>query len=164
VRQFHGKGQSFAARGLFRVRHGDKRLARLLAWLMRLPAPGEAVELRLQVVCRDGGEEWRRSFAGRPFVSWQTAHPQGWLLERTGMTQLRFHLTVQEGALHYTTARVAVGWGWCRLPLPRWLAPNISAWEKAAEGGCQVNIEARLPLLGRLVAYEGLVIREEATP
>jgi len=69
VRRWHGEGDIVQAAGSFQVRHGGNRLARLLVRLAGLPAAGEAVDVRLAVLRTRDGEEWRRSFAGRPLVS-----------------------------------------------------------------------------------------------
>src|SRR5262245_39147607 len=77
LRRLHGGGVTVRAAGVFRVRHGRNGLARLLGRLTGLPAAGEAVATRLVVVPQTGGEQWRRSFTGRPLVSRQWARPDG---------------------------------------------------------------------------------------
>src|SRR5687768_6531744 len=101
IQRFHGSGVPLHATGMFQVRHGSHWFARALARLARLPAPGDDVEVRLLVTPRDEGEEWRRTFAGRPLVSVQSAGADGLLVERVGLVEMRFRLEVAGGALGY---------------------------------------------------------------
>src|SRR5215831_4135776 len=64
VRRLHGEGTIIRATGTFRVWRVGNLLTRLLARLTRLPATGEAVEMRMTVTRLKHGEEWRRVFAG----------------------------------------------------------------------------------------------------
>jgi Domain of unknown function (DUF4166) len=164
VQCLHGQGNLVRATGTFRVCHGNNRLLRLLARLARLPAAGESVDLQLVVTPVNQGEEWRRTFAGSLMVSTQWQQSHGLLAERMGPLQMRFQLNVVGGALYYETQSVALCLGPLRVPLPSWLAPRVTAWERP--GGdrerIQVAVEASLPGLGLLIAYEGTVTRAEA--
>lgn len=163
IQRLHASGGAVHAVGVFRVRHGRDGLARTLARLARLPAAGEAVDIRLQVTELEEGEEWRRTFAGRPLVSVQADRSDGLLLERMGIVEMRFRLEVAGGALNYETVGAALRFGFLRLPLPRWLSPRVSAWEKAAGHTDQihVSVDVNLPLLGRLIAYDGMLTQIE---
>src|SRR4051812_34666487 len=66
VRRLHTPGQIVRAVGTFRVRRGTNRLTRFAAWLARLPAEVDAVEMQLVVTPTGNGEEWRRHFGVRP--------------------------------------------------------------------------------------------------
>jgi hypothetical protein len=164
VRRLHETGMALHVTGTFRVRRGNNRLVRFLAMLGGLPHANEAVEMRLIVTRLEHGEEWRRSFAGKPMISTQWNHPNGLLVERMGPLQLRFQLNVVDGALGYQTRGVALCLGPLRIPLPSWLAPNVTAWEKPTgdPNRVQVAVESRLPILGMLISYEGTVTRTEA--
>ncbi len=164
VRRLHSLGTSVRATGTFRVCHGSNPLLRLLARLARLPAAGEAVDMRLLVTPLQQGEEWQRTFAGRPLVSTQWQQADGLLAERMGTLEMGFRLEVVGGALYYQMQRVTLCLGPVRVPLPSWLAPRVTAWEKPSgdRERPQVAVEASLPWLGRLIAYEGTVTRAEA--
>jgi hypothetical protein len=43
------------------------------------------------------------------------------------------------------------------LPVPRGLAPHLEAWEGERDGRYEFAVEVRLPFIGRLVRYEGLL-------
>jgi hypothetical protein len=158
VRRLHAAPVPVKATGVFRVRWGDNWLARVLARLARLPAEAEAAEVHLVVTQRGAIEEWRRSFASRPMVSWQSARPDGLLAERMGLTEMRLRLQVVDKTLTYQTEGLALCLGprW-RLPLPNWLGPSVRAREELTGEGLHVFVEVRLPLLGRLIGYDGML-------
>jgi hypothetical protein len=164
LRRLHDSGETVRAVGVFRVRRGNNRLARTMARLARLPAAGEAVDVRLQVTAQEEGEEWRRTFAGRPMVSMQYDRGDGPLVERLGIMEMRFRLEVVGGALSYKTVSAAVRLGFLGVPLPYWLSPYVTAWEKAVgdTNQIQVSVEVTLPLLGRLIVYDGILTQVEA--
>ena len=166
VCRLHSEGDTVRATGIFRVRRGNRRLARLVAWLVGLPPAANDVDVRLTITPCDGGEEWRRLFATHALVSRQRPHPSGLLAERVGMIELRFRLAVVDGALDYHTDSAAVCVGPLSLPLPRGLTPRVTAREAPAGGraGAQVRVQVELPLLGLLVEYEGTMTRLEAEP
>ena len=146
------------------MRHGSKLLARAISRLARLPAVGEAVEVRLQVTAREEGEEWRRTFAGHPLVSMQSNRVDGLLAESMGIVEMWFRLEVAGGSLNYQTVRASLRFGSLRVPLPYWLSPCVRAWEKSVGDMNQihVSVDVSFPLLGRLIAYDGLLTQIEA--
>lgn len=163
IRRLHAPGAMVCAVGTFRVCRGTNRLARILGWLAGLPAECEAVEVNLRVTPTSTGEEWRRLFDGRPFTTTQWLR-DGTLVEIAGRSELQFHLEVRDGALHYQARRCAVRWGFVRLPLPGWLAPRVTAWEKPDADRVSVFVEMQVPLVGRLISYEGTLMNIETKP
>jgi hypothetical protein len=159
VRDMHCGGSAVRAVGLLRVARGANRLARWLAALLRLPAAGAAVPVTLVITPSTAGEEWRRTFAGRPLVTRQWSQPGRLLVEQAGLTELRFRLEVRDGGLVYHAAGAALRLGWLRVPLPRWLAPTVTARESPAAmpGRIVVSVRVCLPVLGLMVSYEGLM-------
>lgn len=158
VRRFHTYDGELRAEGTFAVRRGTARAARVVARLLGLPEGGEAVPLLLSVKTRDGGgERWRRTFAGKDFVTEQREHAGPLLAERAGPFELLYRLSAEGGALAYRQEGAALRAGRLRVGLPRRLAPQVEAWERACEGGVRVSVCVTAPLFGLLVAYEGLV-------
>lgn len=143
-------------------------MAPALARLAQLPAAGEAVDVRLQVTAREEGEEWRRTFAGHPLVSMQSNRPDGRLdgvmVERMGIVEMRLRLEVVGGALSFQTVSVALRLGSLHIPLPYWLSPRVTAWERAVDDRNQIHVSVNVtfPLLGRLIAYDGFLTQVEA--
>ncbi|HEX7955836.1 MAG TPA: DUF4166 domain-containing protein, partial [Pyrinomonadaceae bacterium] len=161
VRRLHARGRGA---GVFAVRRGAGRAARLLARLLRLPPGGEAVPLLLSVEpLEGGGERWRRNFAGRDFVTEQREHAGALLAERVGPFELLFRLSAAGGALAYRQEGAFVRAGRVRVRLPRRLAPRVEAWERAGArgGGVRVLVRVGAPLVGLVIEYEGIVNVEE---
>jgi hypothetical protein len=161
IRCVHDTGSATVrATGVFRILQGSNRLVRWLARFAGLPAAGEAVAVHLVICAKECGEEWRRTFDGRPLLTTQFRDGDA-LVERLGIVALRFRLTVRAGALYYETTRTALCLGWLRLPLPRWLGPRVTACERADGDQIQVRVDVDAPLLGRLLVYEGRLTRSE---
>jgi uncharacterized protein DUF4166 len=149
---------------VFQVRHGGDSLARILARIARLPAAGGAVDIGLQVTAQEEGEEWRRAFAGHPLVSLQSDNGDGLLVERMGIVEMRFQLGVAGGALNYQTVGAALRFGSLRVPLPSLLSPCVTACEKAVGDMNQIHVSVNVTfsLIGRLIAYDGVLTQVEA--
>jgi hypothetical protein len=160
AQQLHDGTRIVRAAGTFRVRH----VRPILAWLARMPTAGENVPLRLVITPTDAGEEWHRSFAGRPMVSLQWARPDELLAERMGPLELRFRLTVENGALFYRSVGAALRLGPLRFPLPHGSCAWVTAWEKPGPTPRQldVHVEVRMPVVGVVVIYEGPLEIEES--
>jgi hypothetical protein len=163
VRGLHCGGSAVRCTGVMRVSRGASLLTRCLASLLGFPAAGEAVPVTLAVVPSAGAEQWRRTFAGVPLVTLQSAGPDGLLVERTGLAELRFRLEVRDGGLVYHAAGAALKVGWLRVPLPSWLAPTVAARESPVgpPGQTEVSVRMSVPLLGLLISYEGSMTRSE---
>ncbi len=157
LQRFHGAAGGASARGTLRVERGRGPLARFACLCMGAPAAGAAVPVDMQVdVDPAGRETWVRSFAGSPMVTrqWQRG---AWLVEALGPCALAFELG-REG-----TAMVFRQRG-CRMlgiPWPVALGPRIQARVDAAghgDGGAwRVDVSIALPLIGRVLAYSGLM-------
>lgn len=154
VRRLHLRARGA---GVFAVRRGEGRFARVVARLLGLPRSGEGVPLLLSVEPHAGGERWRRNFAGREFVTEQSEHAGPLLLERAGPFELLFRLTVEGGALAYVQEGAALRVRSLRVRLPRLLAPSVEARERADAGGVRVSVRVTTPLAGLLIRYEGTV-------
>jgi hypothetical protein len=158
VRDMHRDDTVGHRSGVMRVTRGANRLARWLAALLRLPAAGEAVPVTLVITPSADGEEWRRTFAGKPMCTRQWSRLDGQLVEQSGPGEVRFRLEVcDDGGLVYHPAGVALRLGWLRVPLPRWLAPTVTVRESpaATAGQTDVSVRVSVPLLGLLISYEG---------
>jgi hypothetical protein len=161
VRRLHSEGAVVRAVGTFRVRRGASRFARLLAWLARLPAAAEAVDVVLVITPLADGEEWRRLIGLRLLASRQYKLGDGVLGERVGPLEIRLRVEVSNGMLLYRTESTSLRLGPLCLPLPRWLAPTAQAREEVDIDriGVHVSVEMNLPWFGRVIAYEGRVER-----
>jgi hypothetical protein len=132
---------------------------------MRLPPAGTDVPVQLVVTPHEHGERWHRTFGQTPFITEQRAGDRGLMIERIGPTEVRYQLEVAGGALYYRHTGTALRLGPIRLPLPRWLAPHITARESAMpdEKSTHINVKVTLPLIGLLVSYRGHIeIKDES--
>lgn len=158
VRALHDPESQVERRGSFTIRHGPRRLARLLVRLMRLPRAGTDIPTELTIEPRGRGERWRRRFGDDDLVTWQRpAGPDGGLAERLGVIECSLGLEVTAGGLSYLQTRAALVVGPWRPPLPRWLSPCVEATEKPDAEGDFVHVEVQLsfPPLGVLISYSG---------
>ena len=96
-------------------------------------------------------------------MSEQYAGPGGCLVERFGLLDIWFRLAVVDGTLCFRQESVGLSYGALRVPLPRWLAPQITAREWAIPGQVrvQVAVSVSVPLVGLLLAYAGAIAPEE---
>jgi len=162
VRRLHDP-RGVHAVGSFRVRGGN-RLARFLAWLGRLPTACDAVSLRLTVSpLLTDREQWLRLFGQVPFKTLQWAN-DGCLVERVSRSETHLKLDAIDGALHYRTRCVALRLGPLRFQLPRWLAPRVTASETQEGAGLRIHVDVVLPIVGLLIAYDGVLTRIETNP
>jgi Domain of unknown function (DUF4166) len=163
VQRLHMTTGKLLGAGRFTVRHGDRAPARLLARLLGLPAAGTDVHVRLVVTPHEHGERWHRTFGASPIVSEQSAGKSGLMVERLGLTEVRYRLEVAGGALFYRQMATALRLGPIRLPLPRRLAPQIVARESAMpdEKGIHISVKVTLPVVGLLVSYKGYIELQE---
>jgi hypothetical protein len=150
------------AHATFSVRHGRSWIARLLAWIGRLPAESEAAPVKLSVRQVAGGELWDRAFPNTRIRSIQLDSGDGLLTEKFGLMEVRFRLSVANGALSYAQAASYLTLGPLRIRIPQALSMRISAVEKAAADGIHphTSVTIAAPLVGLLAEYEGDLIVE----
>jgi hypothetical protein len=85
-------------------------------------------------------------------------------MERSGIVEMWFRLVVVGGALNYQTVSVALRFCSLRISLPHLLSPCVTAWERAVGDMNQihVSVDVSIPLIGRLIAYDGVLTQVEA--
>lgn len=162
LQRLHGCLDTVYATGVFTIRHGTGLLSRLLAAVLHLPMAGEQVTVRLVVTPHRHGERWQRMFAERSLISEQYAGPGEYLVERFGWLDVWFRLAVVDRMLYFRQERVVLSCGALRVPLPRWLSPQITAREWAILGQMPVQaaVSVSVPLVGLLLTYAGSIATE----
>jgi hypothetical protein len=136
-------------------------LTRFVATLLRMPPAGEGVAVTVAVSPRAPHDEaWVRSFAGKPLVT------QQWkdgpiLVEALGLILCRFRLREHQGALVFEQVGAAVGGRRFAIPLPSFLSPSIVGRATPEAQGAHVDIAIAAPMLGLVIAYDGVVVPEE---
>jgi hypothetical protein len=154
VRRLHGGGGR--GEGTFRVRRGATILARLLAWLLRMPRAADAVTVTLRVASDATGERWTRSFGGAQVETLQWLR-EGLLVEAFGLVQCVFRLRVLGGGFMFEQVASRFGGRRFAVPLPRLLAPRIEGRCDADGDSVRVDVAILAPVVGLLVGYEGRV-------
>ena len=127
-------------------------IAGILANAMGLPAMADRVEMSVEGEHLPDRMIWNRRFGDRRFQSCFMLD-RGRLIESLGPFRLRLRLKVQDHQLRYALERVTL----FGLAMPRSLAPHLDAWEGERAGRYDFAVEVRLPFIGRLVRYEGLL-------
>lgn len=152
VRQMHGEEARVSARGIVQVEGATHWPARVLRRLLGLPAPAPAQALLVTIERHAGRENWTRRFGTAVMRSTLSRSPDGsHLHERLGPVLLRFALHRERGAIDWQLR----GGRLLGLPLPRACMGTVHSRSGEEDGRYAFDIDVRLPLLGRLVAYRG---------
>lgn len=151
VRRMHGDAACVRARGRADVEGATHLPARLLRRWLGLPPPG--VEQALEVTIeRDGrSETWTRHFAARRMRSTLTSTDGHRLSESLGPLRLHFELRRDGQAIAWYLRGARL----FNLPVPRACLGHVLSRSDSEGDRYTFQIDARLPLLGRLVAYRG---------
>ena len=158
VRRLHGIRGQLRYKGVASIERGSGPLARLCARIAGLPDAASDAPTTVDFIADARGETWRRDFGGRRMASALT-YRDGLLCERLGPLQFRYFLHAREGALWWQVAGVTLS-GF--LPLPARLFDGVRCREREFEGRYEFLVEAQLPLVGRIIRYEGWLLPETA--
>ena len=130
-------------------------LPRLICLLSGLPAAGCDVPVTVVFeINAQGGEFWRRRFAGRCYQSAfgvGSGGHTGLLVERFSPFVFLHRLTASPQGLRWDL----VAWRLGPLPLPRWLMPPTVCLESGDGERFVFDIDVTFPLLGQLIHYRG---------
>ena len=86
------------------------------------------------------------------------------LVETMGPVQCLFRLRAEEGALVFEQVGATFGFRRVSIPLPRFLAPFIEGRAAPERDDVYVDVRIHAPLVGLLVAYDGLVTPQPGGP
>ena len=139
------------------VLRGSHWLVAPCAWLARLP-PTSSVPVTVEFLVDASGERWNRQFDTARMASrlWQR---DGQLFEQLGAVRFRFGLRQEAGQILWRAERV---WAFGVLPLPtRWFA-QVHCREREHAGRYEFLVDVSMPLIGRLIRYEGWLLPEDA--
>ncbi len=73
------------------------------------------------------------------------------MCERFGPCRFGMALEADAEYLHYRSRR----WTFLGIPMPRWVMPNGAMYETVINETFIFHVEIALPLIGRVVTYEG---------
>jgi hypothetical protein len=120
---------------------------------MALPRAGRALAVCLDVRATPGGIEWTRTIGSAPLRTVQTASG-GFLVERSGIGRIAFHLSVADGTLRYRQHAMSVA----GVRVPGFVSPCVSASVSPDAGGWLVSVS--VTWRGHLVCRYSGRIRE----
>jgi hypothetical protein len=157
LQAMHDLNGGLVAEGTATVERGKGVLARLLAMVIGFPQAGTEVPVSVAFSLRDGREYWRRTFAGRSFLSTQE-EGQGrfarLVCERFGPVAVGLALVLDGERLRL----IVRGWSLFGIPMPLRLAPHSHSWEFVQDGRFRFHVEISLPVAGLIVAYRGWLV------
>ncbi len=155
VRMLHSIDRRQRWSGQGEVLRGSHWLVAPCAWLARLPPPSQ-VPVSVEFLVDAGGERWNRRFGTASMESrlWQRG---GQLHEQLGALRFRFGLEVVDAQILWRAQRV---WAFGLVPLPaRWFA-QVHCREREHAGRYEFLVDVSMPLIGRLIRYEGWLLPE----
>ena len=155
IRDIHSIAARESWRGEATITRGTHPIANLLARIVGLPPSGARTPTTVEFVVEDGSETWRRDFGGARMVSRYRARG-GRLRERLGPMEFVFALEARDGEIFWRTVGVRL---FGVLPLPASWFTQVLCREREFEGRYEFLVEASMPLIGRLIRYEGWLVR-----
>jgi len=151
VQRMHAEGSVVQASGRADVDGATHVVARLLRRLLCLPEPGAGQAIAVTIERYASHERWSRQFHRGHMCSTLRAGKDGQLRERLGPATLCFALHRDDDAIDWQLRGVRI----LGLPLPRALRGTVLSRSGVRAGRYAFDIDVRLPLVGRLVAYRG---------
>jgi hypothetical protein len=161
VHRFHTGTASATAIGILDVEPGRSGPARLLGALIGLPPVAVGQTARLCIVRSDPAdgaatrETWIRTF-GSVRLATRQVRTGGRIAERVGPVELRMRCRTAGSDVWFIPDGAAVVIGRFGFRLPDLIAPQAGAhaWS-SGDGGFDVDVAVRIPLLGALISYRG---------
>lgn len=154
VRRLHAVRGTARYAGIASIERGRNPLARLCARIAELPKAMREVPTTVEFIANPAREIWHRDFGGTRMQT-RLAFKRGLLRERLGPLQFRYHLHPGSNALWWQVAGVRV---FGLLPLPASWFDGVHCREREQDGRYEFLVEARLPLVGLVVRYEGWLV------
>jgi saccharopine dehydrogenase-like NADP-dependent oxidoreductase len=133
----------------------NRGLAKIVAWLFRLPPPGLDMPVRVEMRSEDDGSEtWTRIYPNVTMRS-RLGNPDPvtcQIDERFGPVAIRLEWRPAGAGLSLRTIGARI----LGIPLPEFLRPRTTATESAGSNGAfRFDVAISLPLIGTLARYRG---------
>lgn len=161
VRDMHEVESRHTARGRGRISRGTGLASRLMANSLGMPPEARDIPVETTFSLEQGVETITRNYDGALLITRQAMVPvnaaeagsPALLLEKFGPVALFIRLEgTQEGITFHLQRCSLLG-----LPLPRFLSPRLVARERVKDGMYHYFVRIELPLVGKLIEYEGLL-------
>jgi hypothetical protein len=144
-------------RGRARIERGGSMVARLVARVFGFPPAAVDTPVEVTMTTRNGTEVWQRRFGAHAFTS-VLGEGRGrmdrLMVERFGPVAVGLAVTEEGGRLGLTPRR----WSAFGVPMPKALMPRVTAYESADDGRFHFHVDIGLPLVGRVVLYDGWLV------
>lgn len=160
LQALHRPGPKAIWQGQATVTRGRSGLAAFVARIFGFPAAGQHPVTVTFTTDGTGCETWARRFGHSVMRSTQeagTGRMRHLIVERFGPFAFGLALQVRGGRLNIIPRR----WTLFGLPLPRALMPGGDAWEEEVDGRFRFHVEINVPLIGKVVAYQGWLEPQE---
>lgn len=152
IKALHGRRGEFRYAGTANVRRGRGLPKALLARILRLPPAMEDAPIAIRFSARPEVESWQRRF-GSASMQTKLLARDGLLQERLGPCTFGYRLVRVGKELAWTVERARL---FGIVPLPAKLFDGVRCRESQDDAGRYCFfVEARLPVLGLLIRYEG---------
>jgi len=154
VQALHNSSQPRQWSGTATITAGTNAITRSIARLFRFPTRNGTCPVTVHFDPTTTAERWTRQFGPQKLTSQQyagTGRNAHLLVERFGPFAVGLALVIDNQKLRMIPRR----WTFLGLPLPRPLLPGGDTFETDENGGFCFHVEICLPLLGRLVKYQG---------
>jgi len=155
LRQFHSQPQGGCATGRVTVERNAGWLRGAAANLLQLPAAGDDMNLRLQVIPRDNTERWIRYFNQQRLetVQWQEGE---FLIEKAGPLHLAFTVQADETGMTFRMHhQCRTG---AKVLFPSHFVMRVNAHTHGAADCWKLQVNISTPLLGKIATYRGEIV------
>ncbi len=159
VKRLRDSDQSREWHGEAEITPSGHALGRLIARAFSFPTKARTCPVSVRFDPDETGELWTRDFGGQIMVSHQSfgkTRDQHHMVERFGPVAVALALVVKEGKLHFIPRHIRL----FGLNLPGWMLPKGDSYETEIDGRFRFHVEIRVPVLGRLVRYQGWLTPE----
>ncbi|RYG92136.1 SDR family NAD(P)-dependent oxidoreductase [Loktanella sp. IMCC34160] len=161
VRALHDDRETARWTGQATVSGGSTLFARLIARLFGFPSAADTIPVTVELGrSQNGVEVWTRTFGGKRFHSSQragTGRMERLIEERFGPFRFGLAVLVCGDRLELICRKMSV----LGVPVPGALIPGGHAFEAEEDGNFRFDVRIALPLVGRIVHYQGRLERAE---
>lgn len=157
VQKLHGSNEPRVWSGAAEIIRSKNPLANIVALFFSFPKASKATPVSVTFTPQvDGSEKWERNFGGKKLRSIQrlgNGKNEHLLMEKFGLVEFAMVLVLENDKLLITPK----SWTFIGIPMPKYLLPNGSAFEADKNGYFVFDVEIKAPILGLIVAYNGLL-------
>lgn len=150
VQRFHLLAGRHTLHGWVETGAPQSLAAKLLGLCLGTPLKAQSGPIRFELDAAPRLETWTRHFPSQTMRS--QLRPDGhYVVETLGLARLSFELRQTSGQLGMHLSHMR----FMGITCPRWLMPRVVAEETGQGDMLHFNIVAELPLVGRVVSYQG---------